>query len=365
MKFSIFTFGCRVNSAESEIISLKLQKNNWQSVSAECADLVIINSCAVTQKAEREAKQLVYQLKRKNPKVKIVVTGCSATLWQKNKILIKGVDLLVQNKDKANVVKLIEKFNLKSKEINNTINIDKFVNSGRLMLKVQDGCDYFCTYCIVPYTRDRSVSFTPNEVLKNFKEMSKIAEIKEIILTGINLGLYGKEWKGSFTEMVKFMLDNTSVPLISFGSLYVENLTKEFFALWKNKNYVSRLTTAFHIPLQSASPKILKLMRRRYSLLQFDKKIKALIKVIPKAKIATDIIVGFLGETEDEFKKTYDYLAKTPIYRAHIFRFSNRPGTAAYYLKDRLYNPSDKEKKDRAEKLKKLFLGKFVKIKQI
>jgi len=362
MKFSIITFGCRVNAAESEQLSLLLQKKGWKNSSPDTANLIIINSCAVTQKAEREARQLVYQLRKKNPLVKVIVTGCSATLWEKEKLKVVGIDFIINNSQKDQLVDLvIQSFEKKSKESLKIGSIDKFVDSGRLMVKVQDGCDYFCSYCIVPFTRRHSKSVPIDKVLKTIQEFQKIKKIKEVILTGINLGLYGKEWKGNLSTLVREVLLKTDVPLISFGSLYVENITLEFLELWQNPQFKKRLTYKFHIPMQSANNKTLLTMKRKYTLEEFDQKVKMLKNSIPSAILATDIIVGYLGETDEDFAKSYLYFKNSVFSRAHIFRFNSRPFTLAKTMQKELFEPTPLQKKQRADKLRKMFKEKMLK----
>jgi threonylcarbamoyladenosine tRNA methylthiotransferase MtaB len=265
MLFSIITFGCRVNAAESEKLALELQKKGWKNTSPDRAKIVIINSCAVTQKAERECRQTIYQIKKKNSRVQIVFTGCSATLTKirnpnieiRNKTQLQSnrtllADLIIPNSGKNKLVETIiqnskiHRLNGQSRHFTANKKIDKFVDSGRLMLKVQDGCDYFCNYCVVPYTRGRSSSLSVSQIMATLSEFCQLTTIKEVVITGINLGLYGKDTQTNLTELVKTILEQTTVPLISFGSIYLENISDDFLNLWKNKDYSKRLTKSFH-----------------------------------------------------------------------------------------------------------------------
>ncbi len=361
MKFYIHTFGCRVNWAESTALARQLKQKGLKESTLQEAKLVILNTCAVTQKAVREARQFIYAVKRKQKEVKIVATGCAATLWGQNNELIKGIDFLIDNSDKEFLASLLIKkllFRQKQEDYFPTTTSGKFLNSGRLMVKVQTGCNYFCTFCIVPYLRGVSKSVTPQEVINYIKQIEKENRIQEAILTGINLGLYGTEWGIEFADLVEKVLNETAVKRISYGSIYVENISDKFLNLYKNR-LEARLSRFFHIPLQSASEKILSLMRRRYTLAEFSEKINLLVKQVKDAFIATDIIVGFLEETDSDFERTYQYLKTSPIVRAHIFRFSKRPNTAAFYMAKRMSEPSEEIKKYRAEKLQKLFAKKL------
>jgi len=330
------------------------------------ADLVILNTCAITEKAVREARQQIFQLKKSNPKSKVLATGCAATLWKKNEQAFPEVDYIFDNVDKEFLVALIEKniFQKKpttvSKKTEETkASFGKFLDTGRLMVRVQNGCDYFCTFCIVPYLRGRATSDSEDKTLEYIKEVSKQETVNEVIISGINLGLYGEKKDGNLTHLVKRILEETKVLRVSFGSLYMENITEEFLSLWTIPEYKNRLTTFFHIPLQSGSNKILALMRRRYTREQFATKIHLLKKYIPETLIATDIIVGFLEETEADFAETYDFVKELPLTRAHIFRYSKREFTAGSFMAKRMMEPTVLEKKQRAKKLDDLFKKKL------
>lgn len=356
MNFTVITFGCRVNAAESTVLETKLQKLGFTRSSIDKARVIIINSCAITKRAVRQIRQTVNQIKNRNKNVYIVVTGCASTAWDKQGIIPKNIDLLVNNQNKTNIANILnQKFKsfTKPQALANG-KFDKFLNSSRLMVKVQDGCDYFCTYCIVPYLRGRSLSLDSENIIKYINLASKKTTINEVILTGINLGLYRTEETPDFTDLVKQVLINTNISKISFGSLYKENLTDEFIDLYQSK-YKYRLTKYLHIPIQSASDKILSLMHRRYNLESFGERILLLHKKVPDALLATDVIVGFYEESDKDFTDTYEYLAKSPFVRAHIFKYSKREFTAGFYLAKKFKEPSFEVKKNRSLLLHQLF----------
>ena len=355
MRFFIQTFGCRVNVAESDKLSLELQNWGLKLVSLVEAQIVIVNSCAVTAKAVREVRQFLNQTKAKNPQCKTVVTGCAATLWQKNKEKLDSVDLILENVDKEFMAEYLKKkFHLKREKTGSSSQeLGKFLGSTRLMVKIQDGCDYFCTYCIVPYLRGRSHFADTNEIIKYIQTIQAKTAVNEVVLTGINLGLYP-----DLPKLARKVLKQTGIPKLSFGSLYVENLNKDFFKLYR-QNLASRLTKYLHIPLQSGNQKQLSLMRRRYRLEEFTQVINDLQKAVPDALIATDIIVGFLEEDEDDFNQTYRYLEKSPISAAHIFKFSKREYTAAYFLAKKMKEPTALQKHQRSLQLQALFRKKL------
>jgi len=234
----------------------------------------------------------------------------------------------------------------------------KFLQSSRLMVKVQDGCDYFCTYCIVPYLRGLSVTYEPDTIIEYINSAIRKNPINEVILTGINLGLYKTKDQQDFANLIEQVLKQTTVPKISFGSLYTENLNQGFFNLYQSVS-AFRLTRYFHIPVQSGSNKILGLMKRRYNLEEFSDRVNQLAKTVPDALLATDVIVGFLEESEQNFKETYQYLCQSPFVRAHIFKYSKREFTAGYYLAKRLRDPSETEKTKRSKILHELFIKKM------
>ncbi len=358
MRFHIYTFGCRVNAAESAKIAMELQELGFIYSPMPQAKILIINSCAVTQKAVREVRQLINKAKTRYPKLQVWLTGCVASFWQKTGELPAGVDYLVGNEQKSIISRLIAKSVKPTHFSQNKPVWGKFLSSSRLMVKVQDGCDYFCSYCIVPYLRGRSVSLEPSDVLGYIKKIAKVTPINEVVLTGINLGLYQTKNNHSFDSLVSQVLKQTALPKISFGSLYTENLTEAFFDLYRSKQSL-RLTRYLHIPLQSGSGEILQLMRRRYSLAEFDERVQALAKAVPDALLATDIIVGFLNETDKDFMATYQYLEKSPFVRAHIFKYSPRQFTSAYYLAKKFGEVDSEVKKKRSRKLHLLFQKKL------
>jgi threonylcarbamoyladenosine tRNA methylthiotransferase MtaB len=354
MRFHIHTFGCRVNMAESDKLALELLELGLENTARGEADLVVINSCAITAKAVREVRQLVNQIKQQKPKTKVWVTGCAATLWQKTGESGKPADCLVDNEHKSQLAQLIKKdFALKSESKKSLQPFGKFLGSTRLMVKVQDGCDYFCTYCIVPHLRGRSVGADPSSVLKYIMGIAKEISVNEVVLSGINLGLYLE-----FTTLVKLLLKKTIIPKLSFGSLYMENINSDFLGLYQSSDR-GRLTRYLHVPLQSGSAKILGLMNRRYTLGEFTVKLNDLVQTVPDALLATDIIVGFLGETATDFEATYTYLKNSPIVRAHIFKYSRRELTAGELMAKYHKEPTPQDKTKRSQALHQLFKQKL------
>lgn len=364
--FYTYSFGCRVNEAEKEEIDRQMLTKGFR-FDEKKPDIFIINTCSVTHKAEREARQLIYQTRKKLPKTKIIITGCSATYWMKNNLYQQlPIDMLIDNVNKKYLVDLI-KNRLSGKPMYNRSGCTKalkgkFVGSGRVMIKIQDGCQRYCTFCIVPYLRGMPKS----EKIKNLE--LKIKNLKptpkEVILTAINTQAFGYDTKESFVELLRTVIDKTNVPRISLGSLHPWSLTEDFFQFYKEYLPKKRLINFFHIPLQSGSDKILTLMKRGYKKEEMLEKFISIKRLNKSALIGTDIIVGFLEETDKDFQETYQFLEKAPIDKFHIFRFSRRKKTQADYLAKKFQEPSQKDKAKRAEaliKLGKVKLEKFMK----
>ncbi len=362
--FYTFSFGCRVNQAEKEVIDLEMQKSGF-SLKKELSDIYVINTCAITHKAEREAKQLIFRLKRENPSGQVVVTGCSATYWKKNKLLKDlPIDLLVDNVNKEFLVKLIQKkFNkvVNNSESKTSVARDKYLSSGRALFKIQDGCQRFCTYCIVPYLRGTPKSTKISDIVTR---INKYPDLQEVILTAINTEAFGLDSRETLTQLIESVLSHTIVPRISFGSIHPWSINEEFLNYYESIFPLKRLVNFFHVPIQSGSDKILNLMKRGYTSEEMMLKLNKLQELNPLALIATDVIVGFLDETDKDFQETYDFLDKSPISKFHIFRFSKRNNTAAYYLAKNLTEPSFAIKMKRAKILAKLGKDKYEKFLQ-
>ncbi len=356
--FYSFSFGCRVNEAEKEEIDRKMAARGFK-FDKNKPDIFIINSCSVTSKADREARQLVYQTKKRLPESKIVVTGCAATYWQKNRQAEKiPADLIIDNVNKEYLVDIIRK-RLINKNVGKFIGVNeavsnKFIGSGRIMIKIQDGCQRFCTFCIVPYLRGMPKSSKISEIVKKIKQLAKQNRVKEVVLTAINTQAFGFDSKESFIDLLKSAIDQTDIPKISLGSVHPWSVNDDFFTFYRQYAQKKRLADFFHIPLQSGSNKILGLMKRGYTREEFVSKLRELGAINQYALIATDIIVGFLEESEADFQDTYNFLKESPINKFHVFRFSRRAKTSADYMARRLKEPTAMEKEDRAEALIKL-----------
>lgn len=322
-----FSFGCRVNEAEKQVLDTNLTNTGF-SWNEKNPDFYIINTCVVTNKAEREVRQHIYQIRKKYPSTRIIATGCSATLWLKKNTLLKEVDYWIDNTKKTLIPELLSSLRQKhSGNIHITQPHDKFLYSGRMMIKIQDGCNRYCSYCIVPLVRGKAVSRKISDIIFEI-QLSKIP-IHEVILTAINTEYFGNDTGETLMNLVDSILMYTKIERVSFGSIHPWSITPEFLAWYKNNNNNPRFVHFFHIPIQSGSDTILKLMNRQCTQKDLMNRLTCLHSCNPQALIATDVIVGFPGETEVEFAETYDFLKRSPISKFHVFRYSHRPDTAS------------------------------------
>ncbi|MEI6533403.1 MAG: MiaB/RimO family radical SAM methylthiotransferase [Candidatus Roizmanbacteria bacterium] len=359
--FFSYSFGCRVNHAEKEALDRQLIARGYEFTDTN-PNICIINTCAVTHKAEREAKQYIYNIRRTFPLTKIIVTGCASTNWLKQNIRIAEVDLLIDNASKEFIAEILDK------EVNNItpslttnkikfIQNDKFLKSKRLILKIQDGCHRFCSYCIVPYLRGLPLSVPSEKLVQTIKDYEH--SIQEVVLTAINTEAYGRDTQESLTELLQNILKQTSISRISFGSIHPWSINDELLTFYENNLIHKRIVPFFHIPLQSGSNKMLNLMKRGYAREEFIEKLRKLASYDPFTFIATDVIVGFLEETDTDFEDTYTFLKESPISRFHVFRYSVREHTAGFYLGKRLKEPDAQTKHKRSKALIDLSLQKF------
>jgi len=354
ISFFSFSFGCRINQAETEAINLRLIEAGLVFCAAN-PNIYIINTCAVTGKAEREARQHIYQIKRKFPKTYLVVTGCSATFWMKNNTFKDmPVSLFISNKNKENTVKqIIQNYSLLDSAVydrsGHKETQNKYLLSNRYFIKIQDGCQRFCSYCIVPYLRGLPKSKKISEIINEINKLD--SGTKEVILTAINTEAYGLDTGEKFTDLISEVVGKTKIPRISFGSINPWSVDNNLYKVFLKYKKINRLLNFFHIPLQSGSDKVLKLMKRGYTSDEFKDKLGILKKISPLPLIATDVIVGFLGEGDKEFKETYKFLKDSPIDKFHVFKYSIRKGTAADYLSRKIKEPSMQIKKQRANQL--------------
>lgn len=355
--FNSFALGCRVNKAEIENLDKSLISYGYTKTSIN-PDIFIINSCAVTGKAQRETTQLINAVNRNTPRTKVILTGCAATNWLKLQKTVIGVDYLVDNFQKEYLSELILKRYDKDnsqKKISNLnrkpVPMDLYDESKRVLIKIQDGCHRFCSYCIVPYLRGTPKSYKISQIIKT---INSYRYHSEVILTAINTESFGIDTKETLTELIQSVIDDTKIKRISFGSIHPWSINNKLIETYKAINNNARLVKFFHIPLQSGSNRILLSMKRGYTREEILEKLNAIDKIDPFTFIGTDIITGYLDESDSDFEDTLSFLTKAPISKFHVFRFSKREHTAAFYLANRLKEPSPQIKKQRSKTLRTL-----------
>lgn len=351
MKFNIYTLGCKVNTYESNVMSDQLKNNGYIEVSIEePADISIINTCTVTNAADHKSMKTIKHAIRQNPNAIIVVAGCFAQ--NQKEVNIEGVDIVIGNQGKSKIVSYIEQYQKeKIQDIHemNHLEFEPMVlnnfNKTRAFVKIQDGCNNFCTYCIIPYTRGNVRSKKREDVLKEVEQLVANGH-KEIVLTGIHTGNYGAEFSNyDFADLLNELIEIKGLERIRISSIEITELNDRVLDVLQKS---STLVDHMHIPLQSGSDTVLKRMNRKYDKQYFIDKINTIRKIRPNISITTDVIVGFPGETKEEFEETIDTIQKIKFSKLHVFPFSKRDGTAACWLPNHLDNTI---KKERARKL--------------
>lgn len=354
------TLGCRLNEAELESWAQAFQNADHEITREQNkAQLIIINSCAVTQDAVRKSRQLIRRIHRDNPSAKIVASGCYVTLEADEAAELLGVDLIVSNQDKDRLVELaIAELDIPTMPAMSTepAEISLFSRGRqRAFIKVQDGCRYRCTFCIVTVARGEEKSSPIEKIVQEINNF--VAQgVKEVILTGVHLGGYGSDISHNLAELIQAILDQTPVPRLRLGSLEPWELPENFFALFNNP----RLMPHLHLPLQSGSDSVLKRMARRCKTAEFSQIVHQARRQVPNINITTDIIVGFPGETEQEWQDSYNFIKQTRFGHIHIFTYSTRSGTKAAALPDPVLNTIKKQRSQQlhrlAEQMKQSFM---------
>ena len=343
---SFYTLGCKLNFSETSTISRDLEDEGYAKIDFELgADIYVINTCSVTDQADKKCRNIVRKALKYNPNAFIVVIGCYAQLKPEELAAVDGVDLVLGATEKFKITDYLNDLSkndmgeVHSCEIQEA---DFYVGSysigdrTRAFLKVQDGCDYKCTYCTIPLARGISRSDTLENVILNAKEISAKG-IKEIVLTGVNIGDYGKNSSGlkkydyTFLDLIKVLDEINEINRIRISSIEPNLLKNEIIEfISTSRNFVPH----FHIPLQSGSDLILKKMKRRYLTSLYKSRIMKIKEHIPHACIGADVIVGFPGESEEQFMNTYNFINSLPLSYLHVFSFSERPNTTAISMKD-------------------------------
>jgi len=361
MRVHLAFLGCKLNRSELERWERELRALGHQIVpSPEEADVCIVNTCTVTHIASHKSRQLIRRLHRANPAARIVVTGCYAEVAPYEVEALEGVDLVVSNLQKEKLPELIT-----GTAPDQARPIPPTPGRTRAFVKVQDGCDNHCTYCIIRVARGFERSRPIQEVVDEINALVDVG-YKEIVLTGVHLGGYGKEWELSLYDLVKAVLERTAVPRLRLSSIEPWDIRPEFFELWQDP----RLCRHLHLPLQSGCDATLKRMGRRYTAAQYAAIIKEARTRISDIAITTDVMVGFPGETEEEFRQSVRFIEEMQFARIHVFAYSPRPGTPAARMKGHLPAHVKKERerivaelgRRSEEAFRKRFLGRTMEV---
>ena len=349
----ILTLGCKVNTYESEYVINKLKENNYEIKSFnDICDVYIINTCTVTNTSDSKSKKMINNAIKKNPDACVVAMGC---FIEANKdYQIEGLDITIGNKDKSKIIELLDEYFEKKETLKRLYKEEKttfedmyitdFPGRTRAFVKVQDGCENFCSYCIIPFVRGKCRSKELDKVVKEITDLTNNG-YQEVVLTGIHTGNYGVDLNTNFAKLLKELVKIEKLKRLRISSIEITELTDEVLEVIKdNKVIVDHM----HIPLQAGSDEILKLMNRKYDLNYFYNKIKEIRSIRPEISITTDVIVGFPGETEELFQKTINTCKELELTKMHVFPYSIRKGTVAESLPDHL---DQSIKKDRARRL--------------
>ncbi len=339
-RIAFHTMGCKLNLSETGTISRDFIQHGFQKVSyKEKADIYVLNTCSVTENANKEARKLIRQAKRRNPDSSIAIIGCYAQLKPNEISKIKGVDLVLGAKEKFNLLTHLEKLDIKDKTkiVESDIRgINSFKPSyssaerTRSFLKIQDGCNYTCSFCTIPLARGKSRSDSIKNTMETAKKITNRGA-REIVLTGVNIGDFGHGTTETFYDLIQQLDTINELDRIRISSIEPNLLSTQIIDFCATSK---KIMPHFHIPLQSGSNKILQSMRRRYNRELYEEKIIKIKNLIPDACIGVDVIVGFPGETDSEFFKTYDYLNVLDISYLHVFSYSERENTEAIKIKD-------------------------------
>jgi threonylcarbamoyladenosine tRNA methylthiotransferase MtaB len=333
-----YTLGCKLNFAEISTIGKELSALGIRKVRrGEQADFCIINTCSVTELADKKCRQMIRRIYKMHPSAFTIVTGCYAQLKPEEVSSIEGVDLVLGAEEKSGIIKYIKDIACKKqKPLSNMIyspvkDIRTFVPScssddrTRHFLKVQDGCDYFCTYCTIPFARGRSRNGTIEDIVKQAETVAREGG-REIVLTGVNIGDFGKSTGDRFIDLIKALEQVNGISRYRISSIEPDLITDEIISFVAGSN---KFMPHFHIPLQSGSDAVLKLMHRHYDTTLFRKKTERIKKLMPDAFIGVDVIVGMRGETDDFFNESKSFVESIPFSQLHVFGYSERPHTQA------------------------------------
>ncbi len=382
---AFITLGCKVNQYETNAMTQQFIEKGYEVVEhTQKADIYIVNTCTVTNMSDRKSRQMLRRVKELNKEAIVVACGCYAQVAKEELEKIEEINLVLGNNEKKDIVEHVEKYiknqiskkseedkryiEIKNTKVQQTTEIQKkietqiedvmnqkefvefgditFTEKTRAVIKIQDGCDRFCSYCIIPYARGRVRSRKPEHILSEIRKIAK-KSIKEVVITGIHIASYGKDFKQEYRliDLLEEMNEIEGIERIRLGSIEPLLITEEFVSRLEK---LSKICHQFHLSLQSGCDETLNRMNRRYTTEQFKEITKLLRKTFEDAILTTDIIVGFPGESEEEFEKTYEFLKEIKFYKMHVFKYSPRKGTKAAVMPNQI---DGNKKEERSKKL--------------
>ena len=346
---SFYTLGCKVNQYETNAMMQKFQEAGYQivDINDNISDICVINTCTVTNMSDRKSRHMLRKIKEKNDNAIIIATGCYAQVAKKQLEEMPEVDIVIGNDEKNDIVYFLEEYMKKQQKIVEVQDISKqkeFIDMGqitytektRAVIKVQDGCNQFCSYCLIPYARGRVRSRKPESILKEIKQIAQKG-IQEIVITGIHIASYGRDFDNGYylIDLLEEINKIDGIARIRLGSLEPTIITEDFM---KRLIKLDKICHHFHLSLQSGCDETLKRMNRKYTTSQFKEIVSRLRKYYNDVILTTDIIVGFPGETKEEFKQTYQFLKEIKFYKMHVFPYSPREGTRAAIMENQVDN---------------------------
>ena len=346
--FLIKTLGCKVNAYESEFVRNLLLSSDYEEVE-DNADICIVNTCTVTNTADNKSKQVINNIKKTNPHAVVVAMGCFCQFKKDNIEELIDADIILGNRYKSKIIKYLDEYFKNKKRIVEfdemeelpfeDMEIKKYVHHHRAFIKIEDGCNNFCSFCIIPYVRGRVRSKDFNKCIMEINDLA-LSDHKEIVLSGIHTGQYNSDGK-RLSDLINKISENKLIKRIRLSSVEIVELDEGMMNILKNNNtFVSHL----HIPLQAGSDKVLKAMNRRYDTKYFMDKVREIKSIRPRIALSTDVIVGFPGESDEDFNETLAFCEKVGFSKIHVFPYSDRNGTVASRMKDKIPGNIKKER---------------------
>lgn len=357
MKAALHNLGCKVNAYETEAMQQILEEAGYEIVPfSEYADVYVINTCSVTNMADRKSRQMLHRAKKQNPDAIVVGAGCYVQTKEAQALVDESIDIVIGNNKKHELVSLLQEYEAShrktacvadinhEKQAYEELSLSRTAEHTRAFIKVQDGCNQFCTYCIIPFARGRVRSRELPDVLQEIRTLAK-SGYREVVLTGIHLSSYGVDNGESLLHLIEAVHELEGIERIRLGSLEPRIVTDAFA---KRLSELPKICPHFHLSLQSGCDTVLSRMNRRYDTAEYEVGCALLRRYFEHPAITTDVIVGFPGETDEEFETTERYLERIHFYEMHIFQYSRREGTKAAAMPDQV---PEAAKKERSEKL--------------